>query len=64
MHSKKIQFVTNCCVLHLTVIWAKIEGENEKKVSAEKLKSANISTGRQQLQSSWKGRPGECTTNR
>ena len=23
MHSKKIQFVTNCCVLHLTVIWAK-----------------------------------------
>ena len=22
MHSKKIQFVTNCCVLHLTVIWA------------------------------------------
>ena len=23
MHSKKIQFVTNCCVLHLAVIWAK-----------------------------------------
>ena len=22
MHFKKIQFVTNCCVLHLTVIWA------------------------------------------
>ena len=38
MHSKKIQFVTNCCVLHLAVIWAKDLKAKRKKVSAEKVK--------------------------
>ena len=38
MHSKKIQFVTNCCVLHLAVIWAKDLRRKGKDSSAEKVK--------------------------
>ena len=39
----------------LTVIWATIGRRKRKIVSAEKVKSANISTERQEVQTSWKG---------
>ena len=37
----------------LTVIWATIGRRKRKIVSAEKVKSANISTERQEVQTSW-----------
>ena len=41
-----------------TVIRATVWRRKEKIVSAEKVKSANISTEQQEIQTSWKGWPG------